>query len=78
MNTFKVGVLLPNCPEYAIVVLGVSFLTQQHKVYSASEFIFKGGFFLEEKKTQVLHAGLTLTTLNPAYTPHELAHQVPQ
>ena len=25
---------------------------------------------------KVLHAGLTLTTLNPAYTPHELAHQV--
>jgi len=41
-----VGVLLPNCPEYAVVVLGV------------------------------LHAGLTLTTLNPAYTPHELAHQL--
>ena len=41
-----VGVLLPNCPEYAVVVLGT------------------------------LHAGLTITTMNPIYTPHELAHQL--
>ena len=32
--------------------------------------------FFKDKHKQVLHAGLTLTTLNPAYTPHELAHQV--
>ena len=38
--------LLPNCPEYPVVVLGT------------------------------LHAGLTLTTMNPAYTPSELAHQL--
>ena len=34
------------------------------------------GASLKQKRNQVLHAGLTLTTLNPAYTPHELAHQV--
>lgn len=38
--------VLPNCPEYAVVVLGT------------------------------LHAGLTLSPLNPAYTPHELADQL--
>ena len=26
--TLKVGVLLPNCPEYAVVVLGVSLVYQ--------------------------------------------------
>ena len=45
MNTFKVGVLLPNCPEYAIVVLGVSFLTQQHEVYSASFILYSKEVF---------------------------------
>ena len=41
-----VGVLLPNCPEYAVIVLGC------------------------------LYAGLTITTLNPIYTPHELSLQI--
>lgn len=40
------GVLLPNCLEYAGVVLGS------------------------------LHAGATVTTMNPEYTPHELARQL--
>lgn len=41
-----VGIILPNCIEYPVIVAGC------------------------------LHAGLTVTTVNPAYTVSEIAHQL--
>ena len=41
-----VGIILPNCIEYPMIVAGC------------------------------MHAGLTVTTVNPAYTVSEIAHQL--